>query len=61
MKNKNVIMVIRTNLTEVADVYNHQLDAFMKAAELGSFGKAADAMFISTPALIQQINLLEAK
>lgn len=40
-------------------MYNHQLDAFLKAAELGSFGKAADAMYISTPALIQQINLLE--
>ena len=40
-------------------MYNHQLDAFIKAAELGSFGKAADAMFISTPAMIQQVNLLE--
>lgn len=42
-------------------MYNHQLDAFLKAAEMGSFGKAANAMFISTPALIQQINLLEEK
>lgn len=40
-------------------MYNRQLDAFIKAAEMGSFGKAADAMFISTPAMIQQINLLE--
>lgn len=40
-------------------MYNHQLDAFIKIAELGSFGKAAEAMYISAPAVIQQINLLE--
>lgn len=42
-------------------MYNHQLDAFIKIAELGSFGKAAEAMYISSPAVIQQINLLEAR
>lgn len=42
-------------------MYNHQLDAFLKAAELGSFGKGAEALYISTPAMIQQINALEAK
>lgn len=42
-------------------MYNHQLDAFIKTAELGSFSKAADAMYISSPALIQQINLLEGR
>lgn len=42
-------------------MYNHQLDAFLKAAELGSFGRAAEALYISAPALIQQINLLEAR
>ena len=42
-------------------MYNHQLDAFVKAAELGSFAKAAEAMYISSPALLQQINLLEAR
>lgn len=41
-------------------MYNHQLDAFIKAAENGSFSKAATSMFISTPAFVQQINLLEA-
>ena len=41
-------------------MYNHQLDAFVKVAELGSFNKAAEAMFISSTAVIQQINLLEA-
>jgi DNA-binding transcriptional LysR family regulator len=42
-------------------MYNHQLDTFLKVAELGSFGKAADALFISAPAVIQQINLLEGE
>lgn len=42
-------------------MYNHQLDAFVKTAELGSFAKAAEAMYISPPALLQQINLLEAR
>lgn len=40
-------------------MYNHQLDAFIKTADLGSFSKAAKSMFISSPAIIQQINLLE--
>lgn len=42
-------------------MYNHQLDAFIKAAETGSFSKAANSMFISTPAFVQQINLLEER
>ena len=42
-------------------MYNHQLDAFIKTAELGSFAKAAEALYISSPAVIQQINLLEAR
>ena len=42
-------------------MYNHQLDAFIKVADTGSFGKAAEAMYISPPALIQQINLLEGR
>ena len=41
-------------------MYNHQLDAFVRVAELGSFNKAAEAMFISSTAVIQQVNLLEA-
>ena len=41
-------------------MYNPQLDAFIKVADSGSFSKAAEAMYISTPAIIQQINLLEA-
>ena len=41
-------------------MYNPQLDAFVKVADLGSFSKAAESMYISPPAIIQQINLLEA-
>ena len=41
-------------------MYNPQLEAFIKVADSGSFSKAAEAMYISAPAIIQQINLLEA-
>ena len=41
-------------------MYNPQLDTFVKVADSGSFSKAAGAMYISAPAIIQQINLLEA-
>ena len=40
-------------------MYNHQLDTFIKTADLGSFGKAGEALYISSTAVIQQINLLE--
>lgn len=40
-------------------MYNHQLDTFIKTAELGSFGKASEALYISSTAVIQQINILE--
>lgn len=40
-------------------MYNKQLDAFIKAADLGSFSKAANELYISASSLIQQINLLE--
>ena len=42
-------------------MYNHQLDTFLKVAERGSFGRAAEALFISPPAVIQQIKLLEGE
>lgn len=41
-------------------MYNSQLDAFIKVADAGSFNKAAESLYISPPAIIQQINLLEA-
>lgn len=40
-------------------MYNHHLKAFIKAAQLKSFSKAAKALYISTPSLIQQINIFE--
>lgn len=40
-------------------MYNHQLDTFIKTADLGSFGKAGEALYISSTAVIQQVNLLE--
>lgn len=39
-------------------MYNPQLNAFIKVADSGSFSKAAEAMYISASAIIQQINLL---
>lgn len=40
-------------------MYNPQLDAFIAAADCGSFTKAADKLYISAPAVIKQINALE--
>lgn len=41
-------------------MYNHQLDTFMKVADMGSFSKAAADLYISPTAVIKQMNLLEA-
>lgn len=38
---------------------DRQLEAFIKAAECGSFTKAAALLFITPSALMQQVNLLE--
>lgn len=40
-------------------MYNPQLDTFLCVAEAGSFNKAAEKLYISSPAVIKQINLLE--
>ena len=40
-------------------MYNKHLDSFIRVAETGSFSAAANKLFISRAALIQQINLLE--
>lgn len=40
-------------------MYNSQLDAFIAAANCGSFAKAAEKLYISAPAVIKQINSLE--
>ena len=37
-------------------LYNKELLTFLKVDEYGSFNKAAQAMFISTPSLVQQID-----
>ena len=41
-------------------MYNHQLDTFIQVADAGSFSKAGEAMFISSTAVMKQINLLES-
>lgn len=40
-------------------MYNRHLETFIKVADLGSFSKAAEALYISSTAVIKQINLLE--
>ena len=41
-------------------LYNPQLDTFICVAESGSFNRAAEKLFISPPAVIKQVNLLES-
>lgn len=41
-------------------MYNPQLETFMCVVESGSFSKAAEKLYISSPAVIKQINSLEA-
>ena len=40
-------------------MYNRQLSTFLKVAELGSFNRAAELLYVSASAIIQQINNLE--
>ncbi|MDO5377778.1 MAG: LysR family transcriptional regulator [Clostridia bacterium] len=40
-------------------MYNPQLDTFIRVADAGSFSKAAEEAYITTTAVIKQINLLE--
>lgn len=40
-------------------MYNMQLETFIVVADLGSFNKAAEALYITPPAVTKQINLLE--
>lgn len=40
-------------------MYNHQLDTFIQVADAGSFSKAAETLYISSTAVMKQINLLE--
>ena len=41
-------------------MYNPQLETFIRVADAGSFSKAADSLFISSTAVMKQINLLES-
>ena len=40
-------------------MYNPQLETFLCVVESGSFSKASEKLYISPPAVIKQINLLE--
>ena len=42
-------------------MYNPQLTTFLSVVESGSFTKAADALFITPPAAMKQINSLEER
>ncbi|MBD5086308.1 MAG: LysR family transcriptional regulator [Clostridiales bacterium] len=42
-------------------MYNSQLTTFISVVENGSFTKAADALFITPPAVMKQINTLEER
>lgn len=42
-------------------MYNPQLETFIRVTDAGSFTKAAAQLYISPPAVIKQINLLEKK
>lgn len=41
-------------------MYNHLLDTFLKVADTGSFSSAAEELYISSTAVIKQINNLES-
>ena len=40
-------------------MYSRQLETFLQVAQLGSFSKAARALYITPSAVIQQVNRLE--
>lgn len=40
-------------------MYSHQLDTFIRVADAGSFSKAAELLYVSSTAVMKQINLLE--
>lgn len=42
-------------------MYNQQLETFLAAADAGSFSRAGEKLFITSTAVIKQINLLEER
>ena len=42
-------------------MYNRQIKAFVETARLGSFSKAAECLYLTPAAVINQVNLLEEK
>lgn len=42
------------------NMYNPQLETFIRVADAGSFNKAADQMYITPTAIVKQINILES-
>ena len=52
-----MIYCIYLHVEGVSLMYNHQLDTFIQVADAGSFSKAAEALFISSTAVMKQINL----
>lgn len=42
-------------------MYSNQLETFVRAAEMGSFSRAADKLYISPNAVLKQINALEER
>lgn len=40
-------------------MYNPQLETFLRVADVGSFNKAAEISYITSTAVIKQINLLK--
>lgn len=42
-------------------MYSPQIDTFLRVVSAGSFNKAAEELFITVPAVIKQINLLEGR
>ena len=54
------IMNTQSTIQARSLMYNHQLDTFIQVAELGSFSKAASALYISPTAVIKQMNILES-
>ena len=42
-------------------MYNNQLETLIKAADCGSFSKAAEKLYISPTAVMKQIDVLERR